>query len=471
VRATIASVMAERGLASIAVAAAQGGEVVWEEAFGWANREERIRATPHTLYSLASISKPISATGLMILEERGAVDVDRPVDDYLGGARLSGVGGDASRATVRRVMAHTAGLPLHYQFFYEGAGYAPPARAETIRRYAIVAHPPGTEFLYSNLGYGIVDHVISQASGRSYEDFMRSEVFVPLGLTRTSVGLPPSLAPYAAVRYGSENRPVPFYDFDHPGASAVWSSAHDLVRFGLFHLGHVPEGGRRILSEQTVHEMQRQETPDGGTGYGLGWFMEEEAGYRKAWHTGSMPGVSTMLALYPELDIAVVVLLNNLARDLRVSISQDIVAALDESYAQALAAARAEDGGGGGGSGGGGGGGFRPPSSLVGEWAGTLRTWEREIPMRVTVAADGDVHVAVEGQLEAVLNGAGFSGGRLQGRYAGRIPTPDVMRWPLHSVALDLKLEGDRLWGQASAQTEADPTYYSLASFVDLRRR
>jgi hypothetical protein len=90
--------------------------------------------------------------------------------------------------------------------------------------------------------------------------------------------------------------------------------------------------------------------------------------------------------------------------------------------------------------------------------------------MGITVSADGDVHVSVEGQLETVLNGPGFANGRLQGRFAGRIPTPDVMRWPLHSVALDLKLEGDRLYGQASAQTEADPTYYSLASFVDLRR-
>jgi CubicO group peptidase (beta-lactamase class C family) len=470
VRAMIEQVMAERGLASISVAAAQGGEVVWEEAFGWANREERIRATPHTLYSLASISKPMSAAGLMILDERGQVDIDRPVDDYLGGARLAGLGGDAAGATVRRVMAHTAGLPLHYQFFYEGAGYAPPLRAETIRRYAVVAHPPGTEFLYSNLGYGIVDEVITQASGRPYEDFMRSEVFLPLGLTHTAVGLPDALAAHAAVRYGPENRPVPFYDFDHAGASAVWSSAHDLIRFGLFHLGHVPEGGRRILAEETVREMHRRETPESGAGYGLGWFMEDEVGFRKVWHTGSMPGVSTMLALYPELDITVVVLLNNLARDLRVSISQEIVAALDQGYARALEAERSSGAGEAVGSGAGGAAGFEPPSGLVGEWAGTVRTWEREIPMGITVSADGDVHVSVEGQLETVLNGPGFVNGRLQGRYAGRIPTPDVMRWPLHSVALDLKLEGDRLYGQASAQTEADPTYYSLASFVDLRR-
>ena len=476
IRGTIHRVMAERNLPSVSVAAAKDGAVVWEEAFGWADREARREATPHTLYSLASISKPVTATALMLLAREGAVNLDAPVDRYLGRVRLRGHGGDASQATVRRVAAHTAGLPLHYQFFYEDGGFEPPPREETIRRYGIVAHPPGTEFLYSNLGYGILDHVVARASGRPYADFLRTDLFLPLGLTRTSVGLPPSLAPYAAVRYGPDDRPIPFYEFDHPGASAVWSSAHDLVRFGLFHLGHDPDGAPALLPDGTLASMQRRETPEDGTGYGLGWFVADEYGYRKVWHTGSMPGVSTMLALYPDLDIVVVVLMNDLARDLRVSISQEIAAALDEGYAAARREARAaaatvppsaargnaskEDRSHG----------FRPPADLVGTWTGHLRTWREDLPMDLTVDLDGDVHVDVDGQLTAFLDDADFVGGRLQGRYSGRIPTPDVMRHPLHSVFLNLRLEGDRLYGQASAQTEVDPTFYSLASFVDLAR-
>lgn len=480
VRARIESVMAERSLASVSVAAALDGEVVWEESFGWADRERRVEATPHTPYSLASISKPLTATALMILAERGLVDLDSPVDRYLGRAKLTSLGGDASEATVRRVASHTAGLPLHYQFFYEDSGYDPPPREETIDRYGFIAHRPGTEFLYSNLGYGILDHVITQASGRPYADFLRSEVLLPLGMTRTSVELAPALKPAAAVRYGIDDRPIPFYRFDHPGASAIWASAHDLVRFGLFHLGHVPDGARRILSTASVASMHERETPEPGTGYGIGWFMQDELGYRKQWHTGSMPGVSTMLALYPDLDIVVVVLMNSLARDLRVSLGQDIVAALDDGYARALAQARAPSARQGAGQPRGpidvetGASdrthGFEPPARLAGRWHGVLRTWQAELPMALTVDADGDVHVEVEGQLDTLLNGTDFVGGRLQGRYAGRIPTPDVMRHPLHSVFLDLKLEGDRLYGQASAQTEAEPTSYSLASYAELTR-
>lgn len=87
-RALIRAVMAERILPSVAVAVAEDGEVVWEEAFGWADREERIPATPHTLYSVASLTKPFTATGLRRLVEDGREDLDEPVNAYPGPGRI-----------------------------------------------------------------------------------------------------------------------------------------------------------------------------------------------------------------------------------------------------------------------------------------------------------------------------------------------------------------------------------------------
>src|SRR5919108_2369622 len=104
VRAFIRRVMEESAVPSLAVAVARNGEIIWEEGFGLADRERMIAATPHTMYSLASISKPITATGIMKLVERGVVQLDRPVNDYLGEGKLTGLAGDARGATVRRVM-------------------------------------------------------------------------------------------------------------------------------------------------------------------------------------------------------------------------------------------------------------------------------------------------------------------------------------------------------------------------------
>ena len=84
VRALIRQLMTERGIPSVVVASAKGGRIVWEEAFGVANRERKVPATTTTMYSLASISKPFTATGLMVLVQRGLVKLDAPVNDYLG---------------------------------------------------------------------------------------------------------------------------------------------------------------------------------------------------------------------------------------------------------------------------------------------------------------------------------------------------------------------------------------------------
>lgn len=100
VREFIKRQLTERRLPSISVAVARDGQIIWEEAFGWADSEKRVPATPHTMYSLASISKPITATGLMILKERGRVELDRPINEYLGEAKVAVRVGNPAEATV-----------------------------------------------------------------------------------------------------------------------------------------------------------------------------------------------------------------------------------------------------------------------------------------------------------------------------------------------------------------------------------
>ena len=112
--------------------------------------------------------------------------------------------GDAADATVRRVANHTSGLPLHWHFFYEDEPWDRPAMDETIRRYGNLVTIPGERHEYSNLGFGVLDYVIARTSGRPFEDYMRQQVFIKLGLTHTSVGIGPGLEPdgRAAVETG-----------------------------------------------------------------------------------------------------------------------------------------------------------------------------------------------------------------------------------------------------------------------------
>jgi CubicO group peptidase (beta-lactamase class C family) len=445
----------EESLPSVAVAAARGDEVLWEEAVGWADRERRVPATVDTMYSLASISKPFTTTGLMILVERGKIDLDRPINDYLAEAKLAGRAGDSAEATVRRVANHTAGLSLHYQFFYDDEPRARPSMDETIRRYGSLISAPGTRYQYSNLGFGILEYIIERADGRSFADFMREEVFLPLGMFHTSVDIGPGLETFAATRYAADGLPYPFYTFDHPGASAVYSSARDLLRFGMFHIGHSGPDQKQILSPEALKEMQRitaHSLP--GRAAGVGWrLIEDDMGFVSVGHDGGMGGVQTSLRMIPSEGITVVALCNSSKRAGLVpyGLPEELFSEMLPEYSRRYRAAQAE--------------GlfagpeepapvppFEPPAALVGEWEGTVLTMSGERPLTLWFHPDGDVVARYAGQLRSLVNDAALVDGRVIGRFLGDIDTPDCSYRP-HYLQLDLGWEGDVLQGALLAVT------------------
>jgi CubicO group peptidase (beta-lactamase class C family) len=459
-RAHIRRVMDSTKTPSIAVAVAKGGRIIWEEGFGFADVEHRIPATPTTLYSMASISKPITATGVMKLVEQGKIDLDRPANDYLGAAKITGLAGPASGATVRRVMSHTAGLPLHYRFFYAGGAVTRPSMDEAISRYAIVVYPPGAVYNYSNLGYGVLEEIIAKVSGKPYETFMQDEVFKPLGMTTTTIGTGAGIA-NSAVRYTADGKPIAFYDFDHRAASAVYTSAHELVRFGMFHLKDHLADQRPILKDATLDAMQHRETPgDTASGYGLGWAIDNEQGTRVVSHTGGMPGVATSLELYPQQNMAIVAL-GNASSEAPYRLAVDLAAALVPGYKPPPRDRSADVAT------------FTSPAELRGEWTGTVRMYDGSTtPIALLVKSD-DVHVRLgsgDDALWTVLNTPTFRNNLLTGRFAGTIPSEEARRFP-QNVGVSLLLQGDTLRGWAAAMTTDNPLTGAMSSYAQLTRK
>lgn len=459
VREQIREGMLKDSVPSIAVAVAKDGKIVWEEGFGWADREKMIPATQHTSYSLASISKPITATALMTLVQAGKIALDRPANDYLGNAKLRARVGDANAATVRLVANHTSGLPLHYQFFYADEPYQRPSMDETILRYGNLVTAPGEQYEYSNLGYGVLDYIIERASGLGYADFMRREVFVPLGMTHTSVDIGPGLADFAATRYDEAQRPIPFYDFDHPGASAVFASAHDLVRFGMFHLKAHLRDQKAILSDASLDEMHRA-TSDAGKdeGYGVGFAITRPQGHREFGHTGGMAGVATTMRLFPDDKLAVVVLSNSSSR-LPFSVAERIVTTMLPGWKETPRRERPAPVP------------FVVSPQLQGVWKGTLDTYTKAIPVELTFLPDGNIHAKVDDQLVTLVNDAIFKDGVFQGNLNARIGTPDTERMR-YVVELNLHLRGDVLNGAATAVGEDVPRVRNaLTQWLELKKQ
>ena len=439
----------------MAVAVAQHGKIIWEEAFGWADLAEQRAATIHTPYLMASVTKPMTATAVMMLAERGKIDLDKPINEYLPKASQIKVWiGEPQHVTIRRVLSHTSGLPSHAHSFDVVTDC--PAMEESIRRYGNIIAPAGERYGYSNIGYGILEFLVEQISGMSYADFLRSEIFLPLNMTHSAIGLIPEIKASAATLYDDENQPIAIYDTDHRGATMAYCSAHDLLLFGLFHLRHIQLGQKPILSEASLSAMQQRLVmmnhgntadlnlrPD--SGYGLGWVVDDDELDLRISHGGGFHGCSTKLLMIPSEGIVIATMINQFC-GFAYTIENEILSALIPGYAQRLLDTREKWAQ------------LPPPptayaqptAELLGTWRGLVHTCERTLPLVLVVKPSGDIHVKLGEQLWTLLNDAKFSNGRLTGKTAGTMQTRDTTRrpvHPMHHLQLDLTLRENTLKG------------------------
>ncbi len=448
VRRLIAQQMAQTRVSSVAVAVATDGEILWEEGFGYADRARQIRSTPHTMYSLASVTKPLTATALMILVERDLIELKKPINDYLGRTKVRAFEGDASSATVERILHHTAGLPMHWNFFFEGDSIQRPDADTTIGRYGIIVSQPGEHFEYSNLGYGLLETVIERVSGRSYGEFMRTEVFEPLGMWHSQVVTEELTGDDVAIRYMENKATSPFYDHDARGASSIYASAHDLVTFGMLHVKVYSGSEQSIISDSAIDLMRAPPDPrTAGSFYGLGWSVGESDGYRTAGHGGGMPGVRTHLLLVPEERTVVAVLCNGPYINPEM-IARNILAVIHGKKARGGSGETRDDWGSE----------MESRPEITGTWTGAIESSQLSIPVQITVDSSGMASMATPaagrpamGSLPAVAQIVS-EGESVSMSFAAELPTEETLRFR-HKLTLKMRVKEDTLSGFIAAES------------------
>ena len=449
-RAVIEKMLLEKQLPSVAVAVVKDGKIIWEEGFGWADVERKIVATAHTPYSLASVTKPITATAIMTLNQAGKLDLDAPIEQYLGNLRLKGYAGSTEGVTARRIMAHSAGLPLYGGFYLNGD--KPAGTEQTISRHGMVVFPPNTRFEYSNVGMKILDAAIEQVSGQSYGDYLRQNVFLPLGMTRTAVGHHKSWAAKAAVRYEKGKR-MSFYLTDHPGSGDVWSSAHDMALFLAFHMGTPLPNQRQILSREAVMEMQRPVSARSAT-IGANWFVSKGGGITRIWHGGGQPGVSASVDFFPDQKLGLVLLTNGRNANLY-DIKKAIVDEIAPELTAGLQQTRPD---------------FLPTIPIpTGKWTGTVSNYEGSEPFMMEFQPDGDIHVYIGNSPPSLLNRKSFDNGALSGTFAGSIKLGQLGDYR-YDMLVKLVPVGDEFVGELVASVVNEQRAMMLPSFVRIRR-
>lgn len=277
-----------------------------------------------TVFQTASLSKWLTAWGVMALVEQGKLDLDAPVSRYLKRWALPPSAFDNNKVTARRLLSHTAGLTDGLGY----AGFAPGTPVQSLEASLTqtadvspgkkgkveVGIEPGTEWRYSGGGYAVLQLLIEDVSGEPFEAYMQRVVFQPLDMVHSTYHWSPAQGTTLATFYGKDAQPATHFRFSAVAAASLYTSVSDLTRFLQAHLpGKKGEPvGRGVLAAATVAQMwQPTGSLYGQAIWGLGTMLyaDNRAGGFVVGHDGSNePAINTAARLNPATGNGIVIL-------------------------------------------------------------------------------------------------------------------------------------------------------------------
>lgn len=294
---------------------AKNGKTLKVKGYGLANMENAVPAKPDTHYEMASISKPVTATAMMLLVEQGKISLDSSVAAYIPNSP------DAyKQITIRQVMSHIGGIPSDH--YVHTKLYAPSllrytAKDQLADLFKLKPIAPGTKFVYSNAGFFLQGAIIEQVTGRNYKEFVQENILDKAGMWQTSFLNGDSLVPNRAQQYTKRkgtwvrfSLETLMQSLDANGFSGLISTAADLDRFCT-----ALSDGKIISAHSFNTMMQRAKLNDGNFAYsvgnssqpGLGWFVKDIAGEQCIFHSGH---TGTVLLYFPAKRLTIVLLTN-----------------------------------------------------------------------------------------------------------------------------------------------------------------
>lgn len=307
----IRSEMGRKGIPGLAIALVDGDAVVWAQAYGVEDGERGVPAGVRTVWRAGSVSKMFTDLAVMRRVERGELDLDAPVTDWLPDFRPTNP--FTTSITLRQLMAHRAGLvrepPVGNYFDPSGPSLA--ATVASLNETTLV-YAPGSRTKYSNAGIAVVGRLLEVVAGRPFAQIVREEVLEPMGLVRAGFEPTPAvrerLARAQMWTYWGTTFPAPTFELGMAPAGSLYADVEELARAIRVFLagGEGPRGA--VVQPGTLEEMWKPQFEASGakSGFGLGFHVGDFAGTRRVGHDGAIYGFSTILSLLPDLGLGVV---------------------------------------------------------------------------------------------------------------------------------------------------------------------
>lgn len=311
--------METQHIPGLQLAVLKDGHLTRADTYGVANVELNAPVTSETEFAIASMTKPVVASAIMLLVQDGKLSLNDPITNFIPGLP------DSWKAiTLRHLLTHTSGIKDRYQdypFFPKlnlnrRLDYT---EQELVRAFVEggLNFSPGRQWAYTGSGYALLGMVITKVTGQPHGEFLRQRIFAPLGMTRTRLIDPPQIIPQRAAGYDLDdgkliNAGYTSKSFLSLGDTSLLSNATDLTKW----LAALEQP--KLWTNSSVKQMWtparlsdgREATSFPAGSYGLGWSIRTYKSYPAIGHNGSLPGFTSVMLYFPEQHLNVVVLDN-----------------------------------------------------------------------------------------------------------------------------------------------------------------
>jgi CubicO group peptidase (beta-lactamase class C family) len=314
----ITEAMEEWKVPGLAIAVVQNGEVALVRAYGLRDVEAGLKVTTDTHFTICSITKSFTATGLALLVDERRLDWTKPVRDYIPEFRLhDAVATD--RVTVRDLLCHHSGLPRHDWVWLPGD--LSPAQMLAAMRYLEPSDDIRSTHQYLNLGYLVASIVAERVSGQSWTEFTRARLTDKLHMSVTFTAEDLAATADAAVPYamdGDTRLRARLWPIRVTAAGGINTSIASFANWLRLHLDKGSFEGQRLLTPALIQQLQTPRVHVSAPEFaeysdvhcGLGFRLHSYRGERVVWHTGGWIGWSTLMTMLPERGVGVAVFTN-----------------------------------------------------------------------------------------------------------------------------------------------------------------
>jgi CubicO group peptidase (beta-lactamase class C family) len=296
-------------------------KILFNRGYNFANREHQVKNTPETKFRIGSITKQFTAMAITILQEHGELNVSDNISKFIPSYKY----GDQIK--LHHLLTHSSGIPNITQLPTIKELMKQPTNTEKTVRLIMDLEPevvPGFKFQYSNSGYMLLAYIIEKTTGLSYGEFLRNQIFSPLGMNNSGCDNQKEIISNRAQGYEYDNGIInaEYIDMSFPiGGGNLYSTTEDLFKWdqALY--------TERLVTRESLETIFTSH----GFGYGYGWFINEDQNRKTIYHGGGIVGFKNEIIRYVD-DRITIIILNNLSTTNVEQIRNDLTKMVFQKY-------------------------------------------------------------------------------------------------------------------------------------------